>query len=279
MKKIATIILALVITTLVIAQEENTEPRPVRKTFNGSLLIDNQTIMTPNKGTFEMLIHHRFGRVEKLSDLFGIYAPSNIRLGLNYGITPKLMVGVGTEKNNKLQELHWKYAILQQKKNGLPFSVSYYGAINLAAGPIEAYGQNAQFTNRLSYFNQFIAARKFSNDFSVQLAGEFAHFNAVDSVWQHDVSGVSVGAKYDFYNNMTFLVEYDQPLSVKTVRYYQNRLKPNLAFGLEVNTSTHNFQIFAANYSHIMSAKNLVFNTNDLAETNFILGFNITVRF
>jgi hypothetical protein len=50
--------------------------------------------------------------------LYGIYAPSNIRLGFNYGITSKLTVGFGTEKNNKMQEFLLKYAILSQNRGG-----------------------------------------------------------------------------------------------------------------------------------------------------------------
>jgi hypothetical protein len=234
--------------------------------------------MSPNASTFEIMIHHRFGIINEVSDLYGIYAPSNIRLGVNYGITNRIMVGFGTEKNNKLQELHLKYAILQQKDHGMPISLSYYGSVNLDAGPIEAYGQDPKFTYRLSYFNQLIAARKLTDKISFQVSGAYAHFNAVDSVRQNDVACVSYGAKYNFWNNMSILAEFDSPFTFKTIKYYQTRNYPNLGLGLEINTSTHNFQIFAANYSNIMNAKNVVFNKNDLTMGDFLLGFNITIR-
>ena len=55
--------------------------------------------------------------------------------------------------------------------------------------------------------------------------------------------------------------------------------KPNLALGWEINTATHTFQVFAANYSQIINQRNLVFNTNDFAKGKYLIGFNITVRF
>ncbi len=52
------------------------EKKPVRNTFESIWIMDNQTVMVPIKGTFEMDIQHRFGTVTKgYKDLWGIYAP------------------------------------------------------------------------------------------------------------------------------------------------------------------------------------------------------------
>jgi hypothetical protein len=41
--------------------------------------------MVPTKHTLEMDIMHRFGTIDKgYKDLWGFFAPSNIRLGVNY---------------------------------------------------------------------------------------------------------------------------------------------------------------------------------------------------
>ena len=38
------------------------------------------------------------------------------------------MIGAGTTKDYKLQDIHWKYLILQQTEdNSMPVSLSYYG--------------------------------------------------------------------------------------------------------------------------------------------------------
>src|SRR5512133_1875735 len=74
-------------------EQEQPDNRPVRGMFETSQLIDCQTPIQPSQGGLELLIHHRMGKAEKITDLFGIYSASNIRLGFNYGISDKLMVG------------------------------------------------------------------------------------------------------------------------------------------------------------------------------------------
>ncbi len=43
------------------AEDKKIDKRPVRKTFNSALILENQSVMVPQKGTFEMDIIHRFG--------------------------------------------------------------------------------------------------------------------------------------------------------------------------------------------------------------------------
>jgi hypothetical protein len=260
-------------------EEQVEEDSPVRSPFNAPTLIDGQTVVTPVKGSFQMVLHHRFGLIKQMSDLYGIYGPSNIRLGVNYGVTDNLMLGFGTEKNNKLQELQVKWNILRQMKSDkIPVALTYFFATNLDTRPEEVFGENYRFSNRFSFFHQLILARKFNSRVSIEAAASYAHFNSVDSIWQNDRAGVMIGGKIGLVGNLSLIGEYDYPIHLKTVRYYQARVKPNLSAGIEINTSTHVFQIFVANYSHIMAAKNYAFNTNDFTKGEFLLGFNITIR-
>lgn len=262
------------------AQADEPDNRPVNEPFSGTLLGDNQTIMSPYKGGLELQIHHRFGTMQNgLKDLYGIYAPSNIRLGLNYGITEKLMVGFGMEKNNKLQELQLKYAILQQTRSGsMPIALSYFVNMAVDARNEEAFGVNYSFTNRLSYFHQLIIARKFNDRLSIQVAPSYAHFNAVDSIWHNDYIGISAGARFIAFGNFAIIAEYDQAFSYKTTKSYQNTPKPNVVLGFEIGTPTHTFQLFAANYDKITPQKNLM-NMNDFMEGEILVGMNVIVRF
>ena len=276
-----TLAFIIIVTGNIYSQDK--DKSPVYSPWQCSMLIDNQTTVSPEKGTKELLIHHRFGTISEISDLFGIYAPSNIRLGLNYGITDKLMVGLGTEKDNKMQELQWKYNIVPQTKSGsMPVAISYYGNVVLDARNKEVFGENYEFTHRLSYFNQLIIGRKFSDKLSFQVAGGYAHFNSVDSVKQNDYFGLSVGGRYKIYNEISLMAEYDLPIPLTSlIANYQADYtpKPNYAFGIEFGTGTHAFQVFAAQYKNIISQKNIGYNLNDLTEGDFLIGFNITVRF
>ena len=168
MKRYTFLLIGIICSISVFAQDEDEGLKPERPAFETSMLVDNQTVVSPYKGAFEFIIHHRFGIANNgISDLFGVYAPSNIRLGFNYGLTDKIMLGIGTTKDYKLQDLQWKYAILQQNRGGsIPVSVSYFGNMVLDARGSESFGPEAEFKeiHRLSYLSQLIIAKRF-NDF------------------------------------------------------------------------------------------------------------------
>lgn len=264
------------------AKEEKT---PVEDAFACTMLIENQTISQPRKKNKEFIIHHRIGQIKHLSDLFGLYGPANVRLGINYGITDKLMLGFGTEKYNKMTELMWKYSILQQKENGTPIFLSYYGNIVVNGRDKEYFGKDYSFTNRLSYFHQLIIARKFSDRISVELAPYFLHFNKIDSLHANQAVGASVGGRVKIWNEISFMGEFSYVSPLETITYPKDidgndvpgNPKPGFAFGLEKNTGTHAFQLFATTYSNIIAQKNYLYNLRDF--NSLLIGFNITVRF
>lgn len=278
MKKIIALLLGLFMLIPAFSQDEE-EDKPERPAFETSILIDNQTVVSPLKGSFEFQIHHRFGKVNNgITDIFGIYAPSNIRLGLNYGINDRIMVGYGTTKDYKLQDLQWKYALLRQTRSGsMPVTVSYYGNVVLDARGKESFGPEEQFReiHRFSYFTQLIVARRFSLKYSAQLAPSFIYYNAVPIGMKNANFGFHASGRAKVLGSASIIAEYDQLLTSQE----NFDPKPNLALGVEIGTATHAFHIFAANYSQIINQRNLLYNTNDFSNGDFLLGFNITVRF
>jgi hypothetical protein len=284
MKKIFIVLILLLFIYPLFAQEETQtqeKSKPVRFTFGTTILIDNHTVATPYKGGLELEIHHRFSLIENYHNLFGIYGSANTRIGLNYGITDRLMIGAGTTKDYKLQDIQWKYLILQQTEdNSMPVSLSYYGNIVADLRKEEEFGPAASFReiHRLSYFTQLIVARKINEMFSVQVAPSLAYFNSVPlnsdttAGYKNLNLGLSAGARANLFGSHSLLLEYDQLL---TKQDPDEQTKPNLSLGWEINTATHTFQIFVANYNQIINQQNLVFNRNG----KYLVGFNITVRF
>src|SRR6187397_1087543 len=81
----------LLITISTLAQEDSVAVqdsgnKPMRSVFESTWLIDNQTTLVQQKGTFEFMMNHRFGTIYNgISDIYGIYGSgANIRLGFNY---------------------------------------------------------------------------------------------------------------------------------------------------------------------------------------------------
>jgi len=279
--------LSLSITSL-FAQEDTlklTTSKPVRFTFGTTTLVDINTTETPYKGGLQLEIHHRFSLIENYHNLFGIYGSANTRIGLNYGITDRLMIGAGTTKDNKLQDIQWKYAILQQTEdNKIPVSLSYYGNMVIDLRKEEVFGPAESFRqiHRLSYFTQLILARKINNVFSVEIAPSLAYFNSVQensdstAAYKNLNIGISAGARANVFGSHSVILEYDKLLTKQNIAVQP---KPNLSLGWEISTATHTFQIFVANYNQIINQRNLVFNTNDWRKSEWLIGFNIHVRF
>ena len=130
--------------------------------------------------------------------------------------------------------------------------------------------------------DRLIVARKLSEKVSLQLAPSLAYFNSVPlnadttAGYKNLNFGLSAGARANLFDSHSLLLEYDQLL---TKGDPDVPTKPNLSLGWEISTATHTFQVFVANYNQIISQRNLVFNTNDFSKGDFLVGFNITVRF
>lgn len=293
MKKISTFLLSALllfgIAFSVSAQdEEKAVDKPIRPAFQSGYLIDNQTTYLPVEGTLEMVIHHRFGVTGNgSSDLWGIYAPSNIRMGFNYSIKDYLQIGIGTTKFKKFQDLTYKVLLLQQTRSGrIPVSIAFYGNVALDARDEAVFGVDYEFAHRFSYFNQLIISRKINEMFSVQLAPSFSHFNIVEQGLQNRYVGISFNGRARISPQTSILFHYDTPIEIDGLLVkgqagldgtFEHELpKANIGIGVEISTSTHAFHIFLASGQGILPQENMLFNRNDFFDGGMLLGFNMT---
>jgi hypothetical protein len=227
-----------------------------------------------------MDIQHRFGTIDNgKKDAWGIFAPSNIRIGISYAPINKLFVGVGITKERKQVDLNAKYSIFQQTPGKIPVSVAYFGNM------VIDMRDNSNFlhgVDRLSFFNQLIIARKITDKFSAQVAPSFSWYNNVEAYVDENGKiqkkmknghlAISVLGRYKLTEKLAIIAGYDQPLTQHTT----NNPHPNICFGFETTTSSHAFQVFAGNYYGIVPQSNNVFNQNDYRDGQFVIGFNIT---
>jgi uncharacterized beta barrel domain-containing protein DUF5777 len=257
---------------------------PVRSTFGGSLIIDNESVMVNRKGTFSWDIQHRFGVFNgEAGQLFGLFAHSNIRLGFRYSLFDKLSIGLGMTKSYSVVDFNLKYAILRQTESGsMPISLTYFGKAGVEVGSTPRYDNKG--TDRWSYFHQIIIARQFTRNFSVQVAPSISHFNTIEKTMKNDHFAIAFSGRYKVGPTLSIIANYDQPLT----KHQLNNPNPNIGVGIEITTSSHVFQIFIANYYDITQQYNNMFNmANPLGKYTdanggehkgfqYRLGFNIT---
>ena len=257
-------------------QKKKKADKPVRSPWSSGVLIDTQTGKVLRKKSLEFNIQHRFGNINSGTfDLLGIYGASNIRLGLSYGLFKNFQIGIGTTKNNKYQDINWKYKFLTQtRSNSMPVSLAYYGNMAFTAFEKDYYGANYKLAHRISYFHQLILGRKFSRWLTLQVSFQYAHFNFIDTTSIsgaiHDNFGAGLAGRIKISPQTSIAFEYDQPLNTSA------NIKPNLSLGIDVGTAGHVFQIFVTTYNGIIPQENLAFNTNEFFKGDVSLGFNIT---
>lgn len=243
-----------------------------RAAFESSSLIDNATNVLSQKNTLEVQMSHRFGLINGgTNDMAGFWAPSNIRIGLSYAILDRVTIGYGTTKFNRLQDFNLKVALLRQtRSNTMPLSVSYYG--NLTVSALKKDNFNA-IQDRYSYFSQLIIAKKFNSNLSLQIAPSLSHYNLVDKTTiKNDMVAIAFGGRYKISPQTSLIFDYTQPIT----KFYTNNPHPGLSIGTEFSTSGHVFQLFVTNYNGLSPQKNIMFNTNDFLNGDFMIGFNIT---
>ena len=257
--------------------------KPVRSPYESGMLIDNQTMVIPTAKTLELVIQHRFGEMSNgMEDFYGIWAPSNIRLGFNYSILNTLMVGVGTSKDYRLQDFRVKYNLVRQTRSDkIPLSVTLYGNLAIDArnqDVFEGYSSPYQLMDRFSYFGEVIVTRKFSDVFTLQLSGSFSHINKVPVGIEHDKIGISVAGRFKVSPQSSILFQYDIPIDCEKMKENATlmNVKPNAGLAWEISTSTHAFQITLSSGKLLSRQYDMIYNEYDWTEGDIMLGFNIT---
>jgi hypothetical protein len=278
------------------------EPEAVQKSFakpafESGICMDHITVALPPAKTLEFVLQHRFGTIQNgWSDLGGIWGASNIRLGLNFTITKDLLVGLGTTKNNRLQDLQVKYIITRQVNEGFPLTIAYFFNLSLNALNKDQFGTDYKFIDRLAYYNEFLFARKISSMFSAQLGLSYTHYNKVDqtldtakNIVRNDAFAFSLLGRIKVSPQSSITLAYQQPIIlnydpaflVKDGYSWMEIPKKkapyaNLSLGWEVSTSTHAFHLYLSAAQGILPSEIVMHNTNNFFNGYILIGFNMT---
>lgn len=264
---------------LVEQEEKKATSEPVIATFKGTRLINFSTIEVQGKNTLEFRIAHRFGDAavdNSASNLFGLDGPVALQLAFDYSLSDRLSIGLARTNVGKLIDGNLKYRILRQTTdNTMPISLTYKGQINVTHAEERAKGAFDKFTNRMSYVNQIMVARKFSSSFSLQANFLHLHYNLVRL--QEDKNtffGAAIMGRYKLTKRLALTAEYGAPIGsyvANTSRFYN----PS-SIGLDIETGGHVFQLFFTNAFTINEAQFMPFNDRNWGDGQFRWGFNVS---
>ncbi len=266
---------------------ENTVSSPVLATFKGTRIITGQSNENIAKKHLNFLILHRFGELKDDATYYsflGIDA-ATVRLALDYGITDKLMVGVGRSSVAKIYDFSVKYKLFQQTSGGnknFPIAVSYYGNMGVNTTTFADPTRDNYFTSRLNFCNQLIISKKVTPGISLQITPTFVHRNLVAKTSDpNDIIALGLGGSFKITRSTRFNIEYYPRLTGRDelIPNTKNNFEDYLAVGVDIETGGHVFQLMFSNSTYMYEQGFVAQTTGKWSDFGIRLGFNLSRTF
>lgn len=260
-------------------QNQKPETEYTSATFKGTRLVNGQTIETKGKGTLEFIFAHRFGAINGgVYEMFGL-DQAYVRIGLEYGLTDRLGVGMGRNSVDKTIDTYLRYKVLRQSSGAtnMPVTITAFGNAAVRTSPKKADATfDITLEDRMSYTGQLLIARKFSPRFSLQLMPTIVHKNTVDkTIENNDLFALGMGGRIKVSRSIALTSEYYYRFDVGPNNPYYN----SLGFGVDIETGGHVFQLVMTNTRGLTERAFLGETTGQFFEGDIHLGFNVTRTF
>ncbi len=248
----------------------------VHNAFKSTRVINNHSMEMLSAGQLDFRILHRFYKGEGYKNFFGL-DNAYMRLGLDYGITKNLTVGIGRCNFKKEVDGFLRYRILWQSTGpkSMPISLIWTSGFvrNGLESPLADPELKVTFARRMSYYHQLVIGRKFTERFTLQLSPILVHSNIVDNVLiPNDIYALELGARYKFTKRLAFVVDYSFPFN----SFPRDFKSHPLSIGFDIETGGHVFQLHFSNAKG-MNERSLVNEENgSWFDGDIQFGFNIS---
>lgn len=275
MKKIISLICILVLSASAFGQDQellellsdSNDKGYAIATFKSTRVINGHSIETRSNGTLEFIISHRFGTLNSGYDEFWGLDFSTIRLGLEYGLTDDLNIGIGRASLGKVVDGFVKYRVVRQSKSS-PVTVTAFTSITRKTADEEGLSG----LDRNTYTGQLLVARKFNSKFSFQVAPTIIQRNLVRTLDDENLLiAVGLGARYKLSNRVAVVTEYYPQLTDKSAQF-----EDSFAIGVDIETGGHVFQLHFTNAVQMNERGFIGETTDSFWDGDIHYGFNIT---
>jgi hypothetical protein len=246
-------------------------------TFKSTRIMNGHSIERMPKGQLDVRISHRFGTIN--SGLYNFYGldQATTHLGMEYGITNRVMVGIGRGTYEKTVDGFAKFSILRQSSGAkeMPVSLSFFTSVAINGLHWSDPTRTNYFSSRLAYTNQLLVARKFSRALSFQLTPTMIHRNLVlTALDPDDLWAMGAGGRFKVSKRISFNAEYYYVIN-KTAFMSQTIYNP-LSVGVDIETGGHVFQIILTNSTATIEKGFIGETTGRWTKGDIHIGFNIS---
>jgi opacity protein-like surface antigen len=243
--------------------------------FKTTRVINAQSFENTAAGVLDVKIAHRFGFLNSGPyELWGL-DNATIRLGLDYGVTDRLMVGIGRSSFQKTFDGFFKYKLLRQSSGAknMPVTLSWFSSVALNSQRNTDPRLLDPFDARLSYVHQLILGRKFSENFSAQVMPTMIHRNLVTEKDEEKNSVIAVGGALRY--------KLTKRVAINTEYFYvaPDQLGPkfrdSFSVGFDIETGGHVFQLHFTNSTSMIEKGFIAETVGNWEDGDVHFGFNI----
>lgn len=245
-------------------------------TFKANRVVNLHSVENTANGELDIKISHRFGELRgQFYQMFGL-DDATVRIGGDYGVTERLMIGVGRSSFEKTYDGFAKYKLLRQStgKINMPVSVCVLGTIAVKTEKFQDTTRENFFSSKMYYTGQLIIGRKISNAFSIQLSPTIVHRNLVltDSE-KNDVLALGAAARIKLGKRTSLNGEYIYvlPDQIDPARY-----RNSFSIGFDIETGGHVFQLHFTNSTSMIEKGFITETDGDWSKGGVHFGFNIS---
>lgn len=243
--------------------------------FKTTRVINLHSLENVSPGVLDFKISHRFGFVNGgISELFGI-DQATIRFGFDYGLTDRLMIGVGRSSFEKTYDGLFKLKILRQSSGAktMPVTVSLFGSAAVKTVPFQDPDKINPALSRWYYTSQLIIGRKFSDGFSMQVSPTYVHRNLVQTRQEsHGVIAIPVAGRLKLNKRVAINAEYIYVLPDQLAEQYRH----SVSIGFDIETGGHVFQLHFTNSTSMIEKGFITETVGDWLDGDIHFGFNIS---
>ena len=191
------------------------------------------------------------------------------------GITNWLSVGVGRSSFQKTFDGFVKAKLLRQSKGlkNMPITLAYVGGTSLKGEKFQDPTRENYFSSRMSYFNQLVIGRKFSEGISLQIVPSMVHRNLVGTIGEkNDVYALGTAGRIKLSKRTALNFEYVYVLQDQIASNYKN----SLSLGFDIETGGHVFQLHFTNSTSMIEPGYIAETTGDFFKGDIHFGFNVS---
>ena len=252
---------------------KNRTPDFATATFKTTRIINGHSIENVAAGVLDLRISHRFGYVNGGAyEFFGL-DQATMRLGLDYGLNKRWMIGIGRSTYEKQFDAFSKFKLLRQAKGGSPVTASAVGTVMYKSLKFQDPARENYLTSNLFYSGQLLLGRKFSEGFSLQVMPTIIHYNLVPAATDpNDILAIGAGGRIKLSKRVSFNVEYYYQLP----RFHLPGTENSLAVGFDIETGGHVFQLNFTNSTGMTERSFISETTGNFFDGDIHFGFTIS---